>query len=111
MTTKCGTLIREARKKSGRTPTDVSRDAGLSVAYLLEIERGTRPVRSERRMRSICASIGLDLRDLMFATISDRKGVCLEPESDEEIELCARFASAYRDLSPAQRKRALALFE
>ncbi len=59
-----GTVLRRIRLGQGRTLKDVAEIARVSVPYLSEVERGRKEASSEL-LASICASLGLDLMDLL----------------------------------------------
>lgn len=59
-----GGLIRALRTRQGRTLTDVAGRAGISVAYLSEIERGLKEASSEV-LEAVCISLGSDLVHLV----------------------------------------------
>lgn len=59
-----GRLIRALRTRQGRTLTDVAGRAGISVAYLSEIERGLKEASSEV-LEAVCISLGSDLVHLV----------------------------------------------
>jgi transcriptional regulator with XRE-family HTH domain len=59
-----GMVLRRARQRQGRTLRQVADDAGLSVPYLSEVERGRKEVSSEI-LAGICRALGLTLADLL----------------------------------------------
>jgi transcriptional regulator with XRE-family HTH domain len=62
-----GNVLRSARLAQGRTLKDVAREAGVSVPYLSEIERGRKEASSEI-VGAICRALGLRLLDLVART-------------------------------------------
>lgn len=59
-----GGLIRALRTRQGRTLTDVAGRAGISVAYLSEIERGLKEASSEI-LEAVCTALGSGLVHLV----------------------------------------------
>jgi transcriptional regulator with XRE-family HTH domain len=77
-----GTVLRRIRLGQGRTLKDVAETARVSVPYLSEVERGRKEASSEL-LASICASLGLDLMDLLAE-------VRFELETERLAELAAQ---------------------
>jgi DNA-binding XRE family transcriptional regulator len=65
-----GGVIRRARHDQQRTLADVAGDAGVSVPYLSEIERGRKEPSSEM-LAAVCRALDLDLLDLVSRTYVD----------------------------------------
>ena len=61
-----GTLIRRLRSRQGRTLSDVATRAGVSVAYLSEIERGLKEPSSEV-LEAVCTALGSSIAHLVGA--------------------------------------------
>lgn len=61
-----GTLIRRLRGRQGRTLNDVATRAGVSVAYLSEIERGLKEPSSEV-LEAVCTALGSSIAHLVGA--------------------------------------------
>ncbi|MDG4766626.1 helix-turn-helix transcriptional regulator [Solwaraspora sp. WMMD406] len=59
-----GRVLRRLRQDQGRTLHDVARTAGLSTAYLSEVERGRKEASSEM-LASICRALGVALEELL----------------------------------------------
>ncbi len=62
--TAIGTVLRRLRQGQGRTLQDVADDAGVSMPYLSEIERGRKEASSEI-LATICRALGIALPDLL----------------------------------------------
>nr|WP_240641025.1 helix-turn-helix transcriptional regulator [Nocardioides ferulae] len=58
-----GRELREERRRSGRTLSDVAGAAGISLPYLSEIERGRKEPSSEI-LEAVGGALGLELVDL-----------------------------------------------
>ncbi len=71
--TMIGVRLRRARRDQGRTLSDVSRAARVSVPYLSEVERGRKEVSSEV-LAAICAALRVDLADLLAGVAQDLAG-------------------------------------
>lgn len=61
-----GRLIRRLRGRQGRTLTHVAARAGVSVAYLSEIERGLKEPSSEV-LEAVCTALGSSIAHLVGA--------------------------------------------
>jgi transcriptional regulator with XRE-family HTH domain len=59
-----GDVLRSARLAQGRTLKNVATEAGVSVPYLSEIERGRKEASSEI-LAAVCHALGLRLLDLV----------------------------------------------
>lgn len=59
-----GAVLRRVRLRQRRTLREVAQQAGVSLAYLSEIERGRKEASSEV-LAAICRALGLRLADLM----------------------------------------------
>lgn len=61
-----GNRIRELRKAKKLTLLEISREAGISIAYLSDIERGNRHG-SDTVLEKIAEVLGVTLKDLEVA--------------------------------------------
>lgn len=68
-----GDVLRDARRKQGRTLRQVSSDARVSLGYLSEIERGQKEASSELLL-SVTEALGLPL-SFVLREVSDRIAV------------------------------------
>lgn len=59
-----GDALRRLRLEQGRSLRELARAAGVSLAYLSEVERGRKEPSSEV-LRAICAALGITLLDLL----------------------------------------------
>lgn len=59
-----GAVLRKVRLGQGRTLREVAADAGVSLPYLSEVERGTKEASSEV-LAAICRALGLAMPDLL----------------------------------------------
>jgi transcriptional regulator with XRE-family HTH domain len=62
--TAIGRVLRRIRQAQGRTLQDVADRAGVSMAYLSEVERGRKEASSEM-LAAICGALGIDLIELL----------------------------------------------
>jgi transcriptional regulator with XRE-family HTH domain len=60
-----GATLRRRRQAQARTLREVADDAGVSLTYLSEVERGRKEPSSEV-LEAVCAALGLILADLLF---------------------------------------------
>ena len=74
--TMIGERLRRTRRDQGRTLSDVSRAARVSVPYLSEVERGRKEASSEV-LAAICDALRIDLSDLLAGVAHDlAAGAC-----------------------------------
>ena len=71
--TMIGVRLRRTRRDQGRTLSDVSRAARVSVPYLSEVERGRKEASSEV-LAAICEALRVDLPDLLAGVAQDLAG-------------------------------------
>jgi transcriptional regulator with XRE-family HTH domain len=87
MTKKFGELFRDERKRSGKTMGDLARHLSVSVTYLSDVERCTRPALTPARIRSADALMNTSsstLHELMRAA-QDEQGEILLPLPSSEV--------------------------
>ncbi|WP_442791543.1 helix-turn-helix domain-containing protein [Micromonospora sp. NBC_01813] len=65
-----GRVLRRLRQDQGRTLQDVAQAAGLSTAYLSELERGRKEPSSEM-LASICRALGVALEELLLEAMQE----------------------------------------
>ena len=68
--TMIGERLRRTRREQGRTLSDVSRVARVSVPYLSEVERGRKEASSEV-LAAICDALWIDLSELLAGVAHD----------------------------------------
>jgi transcriptional regulator with XRE-family HTH domain len=68
--TMIGERLRRTRRDQGRTLSDVSRVARVSVPYLSEVERGRKEASSEV-LAAICDALRIDLSELLAGVAQD----------------------------------------
>ena len=68
--TTIGERLRRTRREQGRTLSDVSRVARVSVPYLSEVERGRKEASSEI-LAAICDALWIDLSELLAGVAHD----------------------------------------
>ena len=61
-----GRLLRRARTAQGRTLADVAAEAGVSMPYLSEVERGRKEASSEV-LEAVCRALGSSTTELVGA--------------------------------------------
>ncbi|MEO7752625.1 MAG: helix-turn-helix transcriptional regulator [Terracoccus sp.] len=83
-----GALLRRRRQRQGRTLAEVAAAAGISVAYLSELERGLKEPSSEM-IEAVCVALGSSIVDLLgsahhelreLATSSTSPGTTGQPD-------------------------------
>ncbi|MGH1503221.1 MAG: helix-turn-helix domain-containing protein [Acidimicrobiales bacterium] len=68
-----GEVVREERHEQERTLADVADEAGVSLPYLSEIERGRKDASAEV-LTSISRALGLEVPDLLERTADRLRG-------------------------------------
>ena len=68
--TMIGERLRRTRREQGRTLSDVSLAARVSVPYLSEVERGRKEASSEV-LAAVCDALWIDLSDLLAGVAQD----------------------------------------
>ena len=68
--TMIGERLRRTRREQGRTLSNVSRTARVSVPYLSEVERGRKEASSEV-LAAICDALRIDLAELLAGVAHD----------------------------------------
>ncbi len=93
-----GRLLRGLRTRQGRTLAEVSSTAGVSLAYLSEVERGLKEPSSEV-LEAICVALGSSITLLVGAAHRDLRGLSLEAvEEGRVLDLTSRVASSIAPL-------------
>ena len=73
-----GRLLRRLRQSQGRTLAEVAAEAGVSMAYLSEIERGLKDPSSEM-LAAVAGALGLTVLELGMLTVSSVLAVVSVP--------------------------------
>jgi transcriptional regulator with XRE-family HTH domain len=97
-----GAVIRRARHDQRRTLSEVAADAGVSVPYLSEIERGRKEPSSEL-LAAVCRALGLDLLDLVSRTYIDLVGRQLEVAEARPLQVVRPLRTGAVTGGPAAR--------
>src|SRR5262245_4942537 len=102
MSKKFGELFRAERKRSGKTMGDLARQLSISVTFLSDVERGTRPPLSPDRIRRAAEVMGAmpkSVQDLLLAAQVERKVISLPlPASDVGREAGAALQRQWANL-------------
>lgn len=76
-----GRLIRRLRQRQGRTLAEVAAEAGVSIAYLSEIERGLKEPSSEV-LEAVCIALGSSVMGLVGAAHVELRDGALDRPAD-----------------------------
>ena len=105
-----GQLIRRLRNRQGRTLAEVAASAGVSVAYLSEIERGLKEPSSEV-LEAVCMALGSSIahlvgaahRELMLAEAASVERDLIEADGARVLDLTQRHpdGASRTELAPA----------
>jgi len=102
MSNEFGELLRQARTKAGRTMGDLAEHLGVSVAYVSDVERGTRaPLTAQRLARAVELLEIEDPDALVIAAAQSRGAFELEATdvSAKAKEVGAALMRGWGDLS------------
>lgn len=69
-----GRELREERSSAGRTLSDVAEEAGVSMQYLSEVERGLKDPSSEI-LEAVVGALGLGLVDVTTRVVRRLRGI------------------------------------
>ena len=89
-----GRLLRGLRTRQGRTLAEVAGRAGVSVAYLSEIERGLKEPSSEV-LEAVCVALGSSITDLVGAAHRELRDLASDGASAGRVlDLTSRVGSS-----------------
>lgn len=115
MNQKFGELFRHERKRSGKTMGDLARQLSISVTYLSDVERGTRPPLSPERIRRAGELMGTTpkaLEELLRAAQSEHGSISLPlPASDLGREAGAALQRQWANLDDDEFARIMHVIE
>lgn len=94
-----GRLLRRLRTRQGRTLAEVAARAGISVAYLSEVERGLKEPSSEV-LEAVCIALGSSITSLVGAAHRDLRELAAETTGGRVLDLTSRVGSSVA--SPAR---------
>src|SRR5690349_12275429 len=89
-----GRLLRRLRTRQGRTLAEVAARAGISIAYLSEVERGLKEPSSEV-LEAVCVALGSSITSLVGAAHRDLRELAGEAAHDGRVlDLTSRAGSS-----------------
>jgi hypothetical protein len=88
-----GRLLRGLRTRQGRTLAEVAARAGISVAYLSEVERGLKEPSSEV-LEAICISLDSSIMSLVGAAHRDLRDLADGAAGGRVLDLTSRVGSS-----------------
>ncbi len=95
-----GRLLRGLRTRQGRTLAEVAARAGISVAYLSEVERGLKEPSSEV-LEAVCVALGSSITGLVGAAHRELRDLAGDaPTAGRVLDLTSRVGSSIA--SPAE---------
>ena len=102
MTKKFGDIFRAERKRSGKTMGELARQLSISVTFLSDVERGTRPPLAPERIRRAAELMGTPptaLQEMLRAAQSEHGSISLPlPTSDVGREAGAALQRQWANL-------------
>jgi len=94
-----GRLLRGLRTRQGRTLAEVAGRAGISVAYLSEVERGLKEPSSEV-LEAVCVALGSSITGLVGAAHRELRDLTSEGGA-RVLDLTSRVGSSIATTSDA----------
>ena len=94
-----GRLLRGLRTRQGRTLAEVAARAGISVAYLSEVERGLKEPSSEV-LEAVCVALGSSITGLVGAAHRELRDLTSEGTGGRVLDLTSRVGSSI--VAPAE---------
>ncbi|GAA1501503.1 hypothetical protein GCM10009740_38090 [Terrabacter terrae] len=89
-----GRLLRRLRTRQGRTLAEVAARAGISIAYLSEVERGLKEPSSEV-LEAVCVALGSSITSLVGAAHRDLRELAGEAgPGGRVLDLTSRAGSS-----------------
>lgn len=89
-----GRLLRGLRTRQARTLAEVAARAGISLAYLSEVERGLKEPSSEV-LEAVCVALGSSITDLVGAAHRELRALATdEPAGGRVLDLTSRVGSS-----------------
>jgi transcriptional regulator with XRE-family HTH domain len=88
-----GRLLRGLRTRQSRTLAEVAARAGISVAYLSEVERGLKEPSSEV-LEAICIALGSSITGLVGAAHRELRDLTSEGATGRVLDLTSRVGSS-----------------
>ena len=89
-----GRLLRGLRARQGRTLAEVAARAGISVAYLSEVERGLKEPSSEV-LEAVCVALGSSITGLVGAAHRELRDLAADgPTGGRVLDLTSRVGSS-----------------
>jgi predicted transcriptional regulator len=89
-----GRLLRGLRTRQGRTLAEVAARAGISVAYLSEVERGLKEPSSEV-LEAVCVALGSSIMGLVGAAHRELRDLADGPAAGGRVlDLTSRAGSS-----------------
>src|SRR3954468_10086996 len=88
-----GRLLRGLRTRQARTLAEVAARAGISVAYLSEVERGLKEPSSEV-LEAVCVALGSSITGLVGAAHRELRDLTSEGTGGRVLDLTSRVGSS-----------------
>ena len=95
-----GRLLRGLRTRQGRTLAEVAARAGISVAYLSEVERGLKEPSSEV-LEAVCVALGSSITGLVGAAHRELRDLTSEGTGGRVLALTSRVGTSIATPSDA----------
>lgn len=96
-----GKLLRDVRRKAGKTLEDVADHLAVSIPYVSDVERGNRAPFAPEKIRSLASYLEVDAASLLVTAARCRGAYELNPErSVRHREVGAGLMRGWDELPP-----------
>jgi transcriptional regulator with XRE-family HTH domain len=99
---KFGAMLRQERKKAGKTLDDVARALDCTVSYLSDVELSRRKAFPTAKILDLASILGCDVQPLIAAAAKERGGVLVNSTNPQVNNIAAGLARSGERLSPAK---------
>lgn len=99
---KFGQMLREKRKKAGKTLEEVARVLDCTVSYLSDVELSRRKALPTAKILIVGNELNCDVQSLIAAAAKERGGVLVNSSNPQVNNIAAGLARSGERLSPAK---------
>ncbi|WP_437982910.1 helix-turn-helix domain-containing protein [Sorangium sp. So ce117] len=105
-----GTLLRDLRRKAGKTLEDVAQTLEVSIPYVSDVERGNRAPFSPGKIYAVASLLKVDPERLLVAAAESRGAFELDPKKSQlHREVGAALMRGWSELTDAELEKIRAI--